>query len=128
MRVGGTESGVIGVVAAAAVLQLLAALVLFAWGRWVARRRGSAGWRRAAWMPIAAMVLSIVSVVVSTVMLVGAFDTVANVDAANKARVLAQHISETMNVMAFFALPSALLYAASFVSFAVGSVLRSRTS
>lgn len=128
MRVGGTESGVIGVVAAAAVLQFLAALVLFAWGRWVARCRGSAGWRRAAWMPVAALVLSIVGVVVSTAMLVGAFDTVADVDAANKSRVLAQHISEAMNVTAFFTLPSALLYAASFVSFAVGSVLRPRTS
>lgn len=126
MSAGGTESGVVAVVAAAAVSHLLVALGLFAWGRWVARRRGTAGWRRAAWMPIVAMMLSIVGVVVSTVMLIGSFDEVANVDAANKARVLAQHISQTMNVTALFALPSALAYAASFVAFAVGSVLRPR--
>lgn len=126
--VGGAENGVVGMMAVAAVSQLLVSLALFAWGRWVARRRGGTGWRRAAWMPIAALVLSVVGMVVSTVTLVAAFDAIATADPADKARQLAQHISEAMNATALFAVPSTLLYAASFVSFAIGSLLRPRAS
>ena len=122
MSVSGTESGMLGNVAAAVVSHLLVALGLFGWGRWVARRHESATWRRAAWMPLVAMLLSIVGVVVSTVMLIGSFGAVARADAANKAQVLAQHISEAMHVTAIFLLPSALIYAASFVTFTVGSL------
>lgn len=124
MSVSGTESGMIGNIATAAVAHLLVALVLFRWGRWVARRHESATWRRAAWMPIVAVLLLIVGVVVSTLMLIGSFGAVAHADEANKAQVLAQHISEAMNVTAVFLLPSALIYAASLVAFTVGSLLR----
>lgn len=114
----------IGNVATAAVVHLLVALMLFRWGRWVACRHGSTTWRRAAWMPIVAVLLFVVGVVVSTVMLIGSFGAVAHADAANKAQVLSQHISEAMNVTAVFLLPSALIYAVSLVAFTVGSLRR----
>lgn len=128
MSVSGAEGGIIGTVAAAAVAHLLVALVLFRWGRWVARRHESATWRWAAWMPIVGVLLLVVGIVLSTVMLIGSFGAVAHADAANKAQVLALHISEAMNVTAVFLLPSALLYAASLVAFTVGSLLRPRKS
>lgn len=124
MSVSGTESGIIANVAIAAGAHLLVAVVLFGWGRWVASRHGSAAWRRAAWMPMVAVLLFIVGVIASTVMLIGSFGAVAQVDAANKAQVLAQHISEAMNVTAVFVLPSALIFAASCIAFTVGSILR----
>lgn len=126
MSVSGAESGMIGNVAAAVVAHLLVAIGLFGWGRWVARRHKSAAWRRAAWMPLVAMLLSVVGVVVSIVMLIGAFGAVARVEAADKAQVLAQHISEAMHVTGIFLLPSALIYAVSFVAFMVGSFRQPR--
>ncbi len=59
-------------------------------------------------------------------MLIGSFGAVAHVDAANKAQMLAQHISEVMNVPAVFLLPRILIFAASFLVFTVGSLLRPR--
>lgn len=123
---GESESGVVGAIAVAAVLQLLFSLGLFAWGRWVARRHGGRGWRRAAWMPLVAVALAIAGMIVSTVALVRAFGAVASVEAADRARVLAENISEAMNVTALFAVPSTLLYGASIVAFSIGSLLRPR--
>lgn len=122
MNAGAGESAVIASVAMAIAFHVVCALVLFAWGRWVARRRGTAGWRRAAWMPIGALVTAAVGIVVSVFGLLRAFGAVASVDAADKARVLAQAISESMNAAVFFAIPSALLYVASLLAFAIGSL------
>lgn len=59
-------------------------------------------------------------------MLIGSFGAVVHVDAANKAQVLDQHISEAMYVTAVFLLPRILIFAASFLAFTVGSLLRPR--
>ncbi len=117
----------VGAIAVAAVVQVLVALGLHAWGRWVARRRGGGrGWRRAAWAPLVAVVLSIFGMIVPAVMLVRAFDGIANVDPAMKATVLAENISAAMNATALFAVPSTLLYLASIVAFAIGSLMKPR--
>lgn len=121
---GGAEAGVIGAVGLAIVVQLAVSLALFAWGRWVARRHGTAGWRRAAWMPLGGLVLAVVGMAVTAVLLVGAFSSIASVDPSRKAAVLAEHISEAMNATALLGGASALLYAASFVAFGVGSLMR----
>lgn len=128
MSVSGAESGTIGAVAGAVVTQLVVASALFAWGRWVARRHGSPGWRRAAWMPLIALGLSFTGVLITSVLLVRAFGAIATVDPAQKASVLAQQISEAMNATAVFLVPSWLLYGASVVTFATGSILRPRKS
>ena len=77
-------------------------------------------------MPLVAVALAIVGMIVSTVTLVRAFGAVATVDAADKARVLAENISEAMNFTALFAVPSTLLYGASIVAFSIGSLMRPR--
>lgn len=128
MSVSGAESGTIGAVAGAVVTQLVVASALFAWGRWVARRHGSPGWRRAAWMPLIALGLSLTGVLITSALLVRAFGAIAAVDPAQKASVLAQQISEAMNATAVFLVPSLLLYGASVMTFAAGSILRPRQS
>jgi len=128
MDLSGAESGVFESVAGAIVVQLIFSLALFAWGRWVARRKGTAGWRRAAWMPLVALVLAIAGVTASTLALLRSFQAIANADPAEKARLLAEHISEAMNATAFFAIPTVLLYLASVVAFFIGSVTRPASS
>jgi hypothetical protein len=116
------EGGVLFSVLFAIGVHAIFGFGLYFWGRWVARRRGSAGWRRASLMPLFALGLAALGVVIPTVMMLGAFSDVASVEASHKAAVLARSISEAMNLAALFALPSALLYLASLVSFIVGSV------
>jgi hypothetical protein len=43
-------------------VQTVVAVGLLLWARWVARRRGTPGWRRAAWLPALALVLNVAGV------------------------------------------------------------------
>ena len=41
------------------IVQATIAVGLLLWARWVARRQGSRGWRRAAWLPAVALALNL---------------------------------------------------------------------
>jgi len=113
--------GVVGV-------QLLIGLGLFVWARFVARRHRAPWWRHARWLPLVALALMLVGVGLSALLIVRAFSAVAGVDAAMKATLLAQGISEATNTGAFFSLPAWVLYVVSLVSSVVGSLGRPRPS
>lgn len=105
------------------LLQTLISLALFAWARWVARRRAPAAWwKLVAWLPIAALGLATLGAVASVVLLAGAFSAVAAVDPARKAEMLARGISEAMNTTAVLIVGSWLMYAASVVLSIAGSL------
>jgi len=110
----------------AVAVQVLIALGLFAWARWVGRRRASVWWGRAAWLPLVALCLSLIGLCWSTVYIVRAFGAVADADPSQKATLLAANISEAMNCTALFAIPAWLLYLASLVASTVGSIMRPR--
>jgi hypothetical protein len=102
--------------------QLAASLGLFAWGRWVARRHSQAGWRYAAWAPLVAGGLGAIGTGLTVAMLVRSFAEVGRLAPEDKARTLAEGISEAMNVGSFFILPSSVLYTVCFATFLVGSL------
>ena len=79
----GAEIATLLSVVGAAGVQLLVSLGLYAWGRRVARRQGTRGWRRAAWLPIVALGLSVAGASVSSVYFVRAFGAISSVDAAS---------------------------------------------
>lgn len=108
----------------AVLFQVLVTVLLYLWARSVARRRGGVWWRRATWLPLAGLGLSITGVMVSTFYLVRAFQAVGSADPSMKATLLASNISEALNCTALFVLPTWLLYIASVVLSAVGSIMR----
>jgi hypothetical protein len=102
-------------------------LGLVYWGRQVAKRHPSPAWRYASWMPIVALGLAALQYATTAYLIVRAFDRVATtVPPDEKARFLAEGISEAMNVGALFGIPSGLLYVGSLVAFTVGSIVRPR--
>jgi hypothetical protein len=106
--------------------QLVLALVLFAWGRWVARRQGGTGWRRLAWVPLIAGGLALIGIAWSAVYILRAFDAVETGDASMKATLLAENISRALNTTVYFALPTWALYLTCIIAFFVGSLRRPR--
>jgi hypothetical protein len=125
--VDGSESGIWLAVAVVVAVQVLFSLGLHAWARWVATRQGGAAfWRRASWLPLIALVAVVVSTGLSVVFLIRAFTAVADADASEKARLLAENIGGAMNASAVLGLPSSLLYVASFSLCVFGSIRRPR--
>ncbi len=124
MGFGGVE--VVVIVSLAAIcfggFHILVPVGLAAWGRWVARRHGGRGWRWAAWLPLAALVLGVVGVTVGSDLLIGAFRDVASAHPEEKATILSNAISEAMNCSALLLLPEWLLLATSGLVFVVGSI------
>lgn len=119
-----TEPELVASFACGALFQLCVALLLHAWGRWVARRRGGTrGWRFASWMPVGAFALSVLGIGLSSWMLVRAFDVLAGTSPAHKAEALSSAIADAMNVTAALVVPSWGLYLASVVAFLAGSVM-----
>jgi hypothetical protein len=108
--------------------QLVFALALFAWGRWVGRRQGGAGWRCLAWVPLIAGGIALTGIAWSSVYFARAFDAVETADASMKATLLAENISSAMNTTAWFALPTWALYLACIIAFFVGSLRRPRAT
>jgi hypothetical protein len=106
--------------------QLVLALALFAWGRWVGRRQGGAGWRRLAWVPLIAGGLALIGIAWSSVYIAQAFDAVEAADTSMKMTLLAENISRAMNCTACFALPTWALYLTCIIAFFVGSLRRPR--
>lgn len=102
-------------------MPLLLVLALFAWGRSVAAKHGTRGWRIAAWMPIAGLVVHHVGVLGTVVGLVRAFGAVSSVAPSDRAPMLANGIATAMVSTAVGVSLSLVLYLASVVTFAVGS-------
>lgn len=119
--IGAGELVVIALSVFLGLAKLAAIAGLIVWGRWVARRLGTPGWRRASWMPVAAVVAQVVGVLATVGWLVRAFGGLAEVDAASRATVLARSISEAMNCVACASLIAIPLYVASVIGFAIGT-------
>jgi hypothetical protein len=109
-----------------AAIQALVSFGILSWGRWVARRHGTAAWRYASWMPFGALVLMLMQYTTMAVMLVRGFDDVSAIGPEGKARFLGERISGAMNAGSLFGVPSWLLYTASLVAFTVGSIRKPR--
>lgn len=100
------------------------ALGLHVWARWVGRRHRLPWWRRSAWLPVIAFVLTVVGVATAVVYLLLAFDAVNAVTPTLKATIVARNISRAVNVSAALSFPAWALYAVSVVTSLVGSMLR----
>lgn len=101
-------------------------VALYAWGRWVAARHGGAWWQRASKLPLVAVASELLGVALTAVFLVHSFGALDRVDPSHKAEVLARSISNAMNAAAVFRGIAALLYLASVVVFAVGTLRKPR--
>lgn len=108
----------------AATVHIGIAVGLAVWGRSVGRRHASRWWMALKWLPLLPLALALLSITVSSVLLLRAYDAIQHGPAATKATVLAQNISAAMNVTAFLSLPTWLLYGASVIGSLVGSVLK----
>lgn len=101
-------------------------VALYAWGRRVAARHGGVWWQRASKLPLVAFASELLGVALTVVFLVRSFGALDRVDASHKAEVLARSISNAMNASAVFVVLAALLYLASVVVFAVGTLRKPR--
>jgi len=125
---GASEGSLAAALFAAVGFQALVTVGLHFWGRHVARRQGGRWWRRAAWMPLGAFVLSVVGVALTAYWLAHSFRAIATVAPSMKTTMLARGISNAMNCTALFTFPSWALFLASVVVFAVGSFKRPAAS
>jgi MotA/TolQ/ExbB proton channel family len=116
-------SGFIGL-----LMNLIFPLLLFAWGRSVANKRMGRGWRLASYMPLIAVISSMLGFLLTVLGLLRAFSAVANVDPSEKASHLAAGISMAMWATAIGMGISVLLYVASIVTFAIGELTRPRAA
>ena len=108
----------------ALTLQVAVAIGLYLWARWVARRREARWWRGVSSLPLVALTLTVISVVITSVFLKGAFDAISGGDPATKAARLAENIASALRVSLFFAIPAKVLYLLSLVISIVGSTLK----
>ncbi|MBM4365976.1 MAG: MotA/TolQ/ExbB proton channel family protein [Deltaproteobacteria bacterium] len=115
------EPAIIAGVLFTLIVQVAITAALFAWGRWVARRRGTVAWARAAWLPVVAGALWLLGTGGTILGLVRAFARVAEVSPEQKAVALAAGIETAMWSTALFSIPSGVLYLVALVAFAVGS-------
>jgi len=105
----------------AELIPLLIVIGLFLWGRSVAAKHDTRGWRLASWMPIAGIVVHHLGLVGTIVGLVHAFGAVASVAPEQRASQLSDGIATAMWATAFGVGLSLLLYLASVITFAIGS-------
>lgn len=102
------------------------AVGLLFWGRWVGRRHDSRPWwRRASWLPLVALGLSLASAAISTAHIMDAFEAVSgSTDPAAKATLLADSIARSLHAVALLALPANALLLISLVLSTVGSLIQ----
>ncbi|MBN8616607.1 MAG: MotA/TolQ/ExbB proton channel family protein [Deltaproteobacteria bacterium] len=105
----------------AEIIPLLITLGLFLWGRSVADKHGTRGWRLASWMPIVAIVVHHLGIAGTVVGLVMSFGAVASVPAAERASALSDGIATAMWSTAIGLGLSLTLYLASVITFSIGS-------
>ena len=106
----------------AEIVPLLLVLGLFLWGRSVADKHGTRGFRLASWMPVAGLVVHHVGVIGTIVGLVRAFDAVTGVPAAERAQALSDGIAVAMYATLIGVIASLALYVTSVAIFAVGTL------
>ncbi len=116
-----SELAIVGSVLFTLFVQAAITAGMFAWGRWVARRRGTVAWARAAWLPVVAGVLWLLGTGGTVLGLVRAFEQVADVPVEHKVQTLAASIQTAMWATALFSIPSGVLYLVALVAFALGS-------
>lgn len=115
-------SGSLPLACGAEIVPLLVVLGLFLWGRSVADKHGTRGFRLASWLPIAGLVVHHLGVIGTIVGLVRAFDAVTSVPAAERAQVLSDGIAVAMYATVLGVVASLALYVTSVVVFAVGTL------
>ncbi len=116
-----SEVAIVGSVLFTLFVQAAITAGMFAWGRWVARRRGTVAWARAAWLPVVAGGLWFLGTAGTILGLVRAFSQVADVPVERKAQALAAGIETAMWSTALLSIPSGVLYLVALVAFALGS-------
>jgi hypothetical protein len=120
-----TEQLLILPIVTGVTIQVTVSLALRAWGKWVASRQGQGiWWRRAAWAPVVALLLAIVGVGLTCAQLVHAFSLANLTSADQRSFVLAEGIARAMRTTGWTVPLSWLLYVASLVIFAIGSLRR----
>lgn len=115
-------SGSLPLACGAEIVPLLVVLGLFLWGRSVADKHGTRGFRLASWLPIAGLVVHHLGVIGTIVGLVRAFDAVTDVPAGERAQVLSDGIAVAMYATVLGVVASLALYVTSVVVFAVGTL------
>ena len=115
-------------VSIAFVLQVTMGVILWLWGRRIARRANAPFWNTAAWLPVGSLLIAIGGVAAVFFELANAFSAAASADAGSKATTLAMGVSEAMNMGGFFAAVAGMLYFLCFVLFAIGTTRLPRTA
>ncbi len=105
----------------AELVPLLVVIGLFLWGRRVAARHGGRSWQLLSYLPIVALVVQHLGIGVTVLMLIDAFQTVANVGPEARSSVLASGIASAMWPTAIAIALSGLLYVVCIVAFAMGT-------
>lgn len=104
------------------IIPVLVTIGLFLWGRSVADKHGTRGFRLASWMPIAAIVVHHLGIGGTVIGLVMSFGAVESVPASERAMALSDGIATAMWSTAIGLAVSALLYLASVITFTVGTL------
>ncbi|MCY1083789.1 hypothetical protein [Archangium lansingense] len=106
--------------------QTLLTLALQAWGNWVSHRQGEGiWWMRAARGPVVAFALTVIGIVGSSIGLLLTYWSATSSPPEQRATVLVEGFTLSMNASALTAILSLLLNASSVVLFIVGTVRRS---
>jgi hypothetical protein len=116
----------IATMAAAGGVQLLFTLGLSAWGRWVARRHGTVGWRRAAMLPWIAFAFAAIGVASTAFFLLHGLSAMHSAS-DRKAELLTNAIGNAMWSTVLTAIPAYALYLASIVAFVIGTLRKGVT-
>lgn len=95
---------------------VLVGIGLVLWAFRVASTQGTPRYRVLRFLPVAGLVLYLMSVIVGVISTVARMATVAGVDPADKARRLAEGISESMNLAAVFSIVTWGCYIASAIA------------
>ena len=101
-----------------------AGFALHVWARRVAQRQSTSVYRRLRWLPACGMAALAGGFGLASILLVSAFSAIADAEASEKARILAESISEAVNVGAIFILASAVLLGTSAIASFVGTLRR----
>ena len=125
---GGPGTAVILAIVIAFVLQVTMGVILWLWGRRIARRANAPFWNAAAWLPLGSLLIAIAGVALVFFQLAHAFSAAAIADPSEKIRTLAMGVSEAMNMGGFVAAIAGMLYFFCFVLFAVGTMRMPRTA
>ncbi len=103
------------------LVPLLLVFGLFLWGRSVARKHDTRGWRLAAWLPVVGLVVQHVGLLFTVLGLIQAFDAVSAAPPESRASQLASGIAHAMWATALGLGAALLIYLGCVVAFAIGT-------